>query len=200
MRTRQWQSLLTEQARIGKVLFTLTELANIAGVTRRVVNVEMTRLVKYGVVTRYAKGLYGLPGNTVLPEQLLPCMDAHAYVTGAYVLMQHGFVTQVSTVITCFTSRRHYSRNTQTSIGRFEFVCVKPPIYRREVQTVAGAEQALCDFVYIMLRRRVNPASVLTFRRLTYLKRSLLTRTAKRYPNTVRRYVAALMKDQHAYQ
>jgi hypothetical protein len=193
MRTREWQSLLAEQSRLRKVLFTLTELANIAGVPRRIVNVEMTRLVKYGVVVRYAKGLYGLSGNTVLPEQLLPCMDPHAYVTGAYALMQHGFVTQVPTVITSFTTRRHYRREIQTPIGRIEFICVKPPIYRCEVRAVAGPELALCDFVYITLRRGMNPASMLTFRRLKHLKRSVLARTVKRYPTTVRQQVAALV-------
>jgi len=193
MKIRQWQRLLTEQAKLGKVLFSLTELANIAGTPRRSVNVELTRLVKYGVAVRYAKGLYGLSGTIVLPEQLLPCMDPHAYVTGAYALMQDGIVTQVPTVITCFTTRRHYRREMQTPIGRVEFVCVKPPIYRRETRIIAGPELALCDLFYITLRRGMNPVSMLTFRGLRHLNRSVLTRTVKRYPTTVRQQIAAIL-------
>jgi len=195
MKTQRWQSLLAEQAKLGKVLFTLTELANAAGAPRRRVNVEVTRLVKYGVAVRYAKGLYGLAGHAVQPEQLLPSMDPHAYITAAYALMQHGIVTQVPTVITCFTTRRHYRREMQTPIGRMEFVCVRPPIYRRETRIVAGPELALCDFFYITLRRGMNPVSLLTFRQLKRLKRSLLARVVKRYPTTVRRQIAALMSD-----
>jgi len=192
MKTRTWQEFFAGQSKNGKILFTLTELANVAGVPRRIVNVEMTRLVKYGVVTRYSKGLYGRCGENVLPEQLLPCMDSHAYVTGVYALMRHGLATQVPTVITCFTTRRHYRRVTQTMIGRIEFVCVKPPVYRHAAGVIAGPEQALCDFVYMTLRRGVDPASILTLRRLQCLQRVVLVRTVKRYPVTVRRKVAAL--------
>ena len=52
MKTRDWQNLLGVQAQFGKTLFTLTELANLSGTPRNIVNVEMTRLVKYGVVAR----------------------------------------------------------------------------------------------------------------------------------------------------
>ena len=193
MKTQRWRSLLTEQAKFGKTLFSLTELANMAGVPRRSVNVEMTRLVKYGVTVRYAKGLYGLSGQIVLPEQLLPVMDPYAYATGAYALMRHGIVTQVPTVITSFTTRRHCRREMQTPIGQMEFVCVKPPIYRRETQVVAGPELALCDFFYITLRRGMNPVRLLTFRRLNHLKQSVLARMVRRYPATVRRQIATLM-------
>ena len=106
--------------------------------------------------------------------------------------MHHGFITQVPTVITCFTTRRHYRREMQTPIGRFEFVCIKPPIYQCEERALARPEQALCDFLYITLRRGMDPASLLTFRRLNDLKRSVLARTAKRYPATVCRQLAAL--------
>ena len=194
MKTREWQSLLSAQSRLGKVLFTLTELANASGVPRQRVNVEMARLVNYGVAVRYAKGLYGLSGSVVPLEKLLPGMDPHAYVTGAYALMHHGLATQVPTVIITFTTRRHFRRDVQTPVGRIEFVCVKPPVYRREVQSVAGPELALCDFVYITLRRGMNPASLLTFRRLDKLKRTVLARIVKRYPATVRRQIAALSR------
>ena len=193
MNTRRWQNLLAEQARLGKVLFTLTELANAAGVPGHIVNVEMTRLVKYGVAVRYAKGLYGLAGSLVLPDQLVPFMDPHAYITGAYALMKHGVVTQAPTVITCFTSRRHYRREMQTPVGRIEFVCVKPPIYRREVRTVAGPELAICDFVYMALRRGMEPTALLTFRRLQHLSNSVLARSVKQYPATVGPCIATLV-------
>ncbi|MFH0983245.1 MAG: hypothetical protein V2A79_17130 [Planctomycetota bacterium] len=191
MKTRDWQKLFGEQSRLGKQLFTTTELANATGTPRRVINVEMVRLVRYGVVNRYARGLYGLPENVSL-EKLVAALDPYAYVTGMYALVRHGLVTQVPAVVTCFTVRRHYHREWETPAGRIEFVCVKPPVYRREVEGTAGPEQALCDFVYLALRRGTDPRSLATFRRLTTLKPSLLSRVVKRYPSTVARCVAVL--------
>ena len=194
MKTRDWQNLLAEQAKSGKTLFTVTELANASGTPRRIVNVEMARLVKYGVVIRHAQGLYGLTGASVPLEQLIQSMDPHAYMTGLYALMRHGLVTQVPTVITCFTTHRHFRKETQTSAGRIEFVCIKPPIYRRETQRMADPELAICDFVYISLRRGMHPLSLASFRQLQSLRPSVLMRTMKRYPSTVQRQVSALVR------
>lgn len=192
MKTRDWQRLLTEQARAGKVLYTVTELANASGGPRSMVNVEMTRLVKYGVVVRYAHGLYGLADFPAPPEMVLHALDAHAYITGAYALMQCGLITQVPILITAFTTRRHSQREVSTPSGRIEFVCVRPPIYRREVDVMAGPELALCDFVYIALRRGMDPAGLVTFRKLKTLKTSVLNWTVKRYPSTVQHRIAEL--------
>jgi hypothetical protein len=194
MKTREWQKLLGEQAKVGKTLFTLTELANASGAPRRVINVEMARLVKYGVVVRHAKGLYGLAGASVPLEALLNALDPHAYVTGAYALMRHGFVTQVPAAIEAFTTRRHSRTDVQTPAGRIEFVCVTAPIYRREVKFVAGSELALCDYVYIARRRGMNPATLVTLRHVRDLKKPLLMRTLKRYPATVLRQVVAMVE------
>lgn len=192
MKARDWQKLFSEQARLGKHLFTTTELANAAGLPRRVVNVEMTRLVAYGLVQRYARGLYGLPGSVTL-EQLVSHVDPCAYITGAYALMRHGLVTQVPAVITVFSPRRHSRREVPTPEGRIEFVCVRPPIYQGRAQHVAGPESALLDFVYLALRRGMDPGGLVTFRKLGSLKKSVLARTAKRYPATVQRRVAAMV-------
>jgi len=194
VKAREWRNLFVGQARLGKVLFTFTELANASGVRGGRLNVELSRLVKYGVVVRHAKGIYGVADGVVSAEQLLASLDPCAYLTGAYVLVQEGLVTQVPSVITCFTARRHFRREIQTPAGRMEFVCVKPPIYRGDVGSRACAEQALCDWVYLALRRGQSPAGMLTFRRLDHLRRSILNRVLRRYPETVRRAVGALLE------
>jgi hypothetical protein len=192
VKTRDWQKLLNAQTEQGKTLFTLTELANLSGSPRHIVNVEMTRLVKYGAAIRYAKGLYGLPSSTVSAEQLVASLDPHAYITAHYALMRHGLVMQVPTVIGCFTSRRHFRREMETPIGRIEFICVRPPVFRNETDIMAEPEQALWDFVYIALRRGQNPTGLVTLRRPERLRRRLLKKIAKRYPATVGRCIAAM--------
>jgi hypothetical protein len=192
MKTREWQNLFLAQAKFGKTLFTPTELANASGVTRRNLNVELTRLVKYGIVVRLAQGLYGRTGNAVPIDQMLLNLDPHAYITGHYALTRYGLATQAPAVITCFTNHRHFRREVPTPAGRLNFLCIKEPIYRRETRTIAGPEQALCDFVYIALRRGQGPDGLLTFRRMNTLKRSTLDRILRRYPGTVRKCVGRL--------
>ena len=62
MKANAWRKYLDEQReRHGKVLFTVTELANVAGVSRAALNVELARLREQEVIMRYAHGLYGPP-------------------------------------------------------------------------------------------------------------------------------------------
>jgi hypothetical protein len=82
----------------------------------------------------------------------------------------------------------------QTPVGRLQFVCVNPPIYNHGGKTIAGPEQAFCDFVYIALRRGLDPAGMATLRRTADLKQRILAATVMRYPVTVRRCVASMLQ------
>jgi len=195
MKARAWQAFLTDQRRHhGKVLFTVTELANVAGASLHALNVELGRLVRQGVLTRYAHGLYGLPGE-VSPEQLVAAMDSSAYMTGAYALYRHNLITQAPSVITCFTRRRHNrSRQRQTAIGRFTFVCVSPRVYAQpDGLPLAGPGQALCDYVYLAGRRGTSAPSLLTFRGLDRIDGVALDELGPRYPKSTMKRVHALV-------
>ena len=97
MKANVWRKFLEEQRdQHKKVLFTVTELANVAGVSRATLNVELARLREQAILVKYAHGLYGLPG-AVTAEILVPAIDSHAYVTGHYALHVHNLVTQVPT-------------------------------------------------------------------------------------------------------
>jgi hypothetical protein len=101
-----WRTFLQHQhEQHGKVLFTVTELAHVAGVSRAALNVELSRLRRQAILEKYAHGLYGLPG-IVSVEALVSAIDPHAYITGHYALSMHNMVTQVPTTVTCFTDRR----------------------------------------------------------------------------------------------
>ena len=106
MKANAWREFLQQQRdQHGKVLFTVTELAHVAGVSRAALNVELARLRKQAILVKYAHGLYGLPG-AVSVETLVSAIDPHAYITGHYALYLHNLVTQVPTTVTCFTDRR----------------------------------------------------------------------------------------------
>jgi hypothetical protein len=196
MKTLAWQQFFQEQqAKHGKLVFTVSELANAAQTSPRVLNVELSRLLKRGLLRRYAQGRYGAVGG-VAPEDLLPLIDSSAYLTGFYALHRHNITTQVPSVITCFTRRRHNrSRERLSPLGKFVFVCVSPGIYARPSRGLISApEQALCDFFYLARRQSLDAQTLVTFRNLGRLKARRLDRILARYPQTVAEAVRRLLR------
>jgi len=195
MKSRDWQKFLEEQKeQYGKTLFTVTELAHSAGVSPVAVNVELSRLRKYGLIVQYAQGKYGLP-SAVDPEKLLDAIDSGAYISGGYALDHYGLVTQVHMRITSITNRRHgLSRVRKTPLGTYEFITVKPSLYVPPANGhMAIPEQALCDYIYLTKRRGIDAHSLVTFRKLDRLKKSVLKKVVSRYPKTVREQVNAIL-------
>ena len=193
MRAVEWIRFLTEQrARHGKGVFSVTELANVADVSPAVINVQLGRLVRQGVIRRWVPGRYGLPEG-VAAEELAHAIDGDAYVTGGYALARQGFITQEPREIDCFTRRRHNrSRRRSTSLGTFVFICVSPRIHARPADgKMARPEQALYDLVYTLRRSGLDPRSVYTFRKLDRLTIPAALRS--RYPQSVQRAVDALV-------
>jgi len=196
MKTLWWQSFFAEQrARHGKVVFSVAELANAAQTNLHSVNTELGRLLRRGLITRYAHGQYG-PAQDVVPEDILPQVDSGAYITGFQALHRHHLVTQVPTEVTCFTNRRHNRKADRiTPAGRLRFIQVQAPIYAKAAdQVLAPSEQALCDFVWLNLKDGVDPQSLVTFRNLNSLHPRRLTRILRRYPEAVRINVGRIVR------
>jgi hypothetical protein len=150
-------------------------------------------MVRQGVLARYARGRYGLPGP-IAPERFVQCLDRSAYITGAYALSSAQLITQVPMTVTCFTDRRHGRvRVRDTAAGRLEFVCVKHPVYRPPEDVVAPAEQALLDFVFVTRRRGVEATALVTFRGLDRLRLDELDRLGGDYPASVCGEVRAIV-------
>ncbi len=195
MKAREWQKYLEEQHRLhGKSLFTVTELANVAGTSRSALNVELARLRRQGLMARYAHGQYGLP-DVITPAMLLPAMDAHAYITGSYALHLHNLITQAPARISCFTDRRSpRAQERNTPVGRFAFICVRSRVYAPpRGGVVATPAQALCDFVYMMRRQGVSVEGLVTFRNLNGIATTDLDASLARYPMAVQRHVRTLV-------
>jgi hypothetical protein len=200
MKALDWQRFLELQRKQhGKALFRVAELANVAGRDSHALNVELGRLVKKGVFTRYAAGIYGL-SDGMNPEQLVSMLDDGAYITGMYALYHHDLITQAPTEITCFTNRRHNrSRQRATPFGSIILACVSPKIYRKPANGVfAPPEQALCDFAYLAGRSGLDPASLVTFRNLNRISRRQLSTALKRYPRSVAQRLKQTLSDSGA--
>jgi hypothetical protein len=194
MRANAWRRFLEEQRdRHRKFLFTVTELANVAGTSRAALNVELTRLRSQGLIERYTHGLYGIPG-AVSPQDLVPAIDSHAYITGHYALYQYGLVTQMPTAITCFTDRRSpKGQKRATSVGHLTFICVRSRVYSPPSEgAIASLTQAFCDYVYLSRRHGTTPEALVTFRNLPSTQVADSAGILARYPISVQKHVERL--------
>ncbi len=199
MKANAWREYLQEQReRHRKVLFTVTELANVAGVSPAALNVELARLRRQGILVRCAHGLYGMP-DAVSPQVLVPAIDSHAYITGHYALYSHQMVNQMPATITCFTDRRSpRAQERITSVGRLIFVCVRSRVYSPVPQaTIAPPAQSLCDYVYLARRHGAKPEALVTFRNLQQIHADELTPILARYPVSVQNHVQRLAQISH---
>lgn len=195
MRASAWRKYLGEQReRYGKVLFTLTELANVACASPSALNVELARLRRQEIIVRYTHGLYGVPG-AVSPQVLVPAIDPHAYITGHYALYGYQMVTQMPVTITCFTDRRSpRAQERVTSVGRLVFVCVRSSVYLPVPEAaIAPPAQALCDYVYLSRRHGAEPEALVTFRNLARIRADDLAPIFARYPVSVQKHVERIL-------
>jgi predicted transcriptional regulator of viral defense system len=194
VKSNAWRKYLVEQCQShGKVLFTRTELANVACVSPAALNVELARLRRQEIIVRYAHGLYGMPG-AVSPQVLVPAIDSHAYITGHYALYSYQMVTQTPAAISCFTDRRSpRAQERTTPIGRLVFACVRSSVYSPVSEpAIATPAQALCDYVFLSRRRGAEPESLVTFRNLERIPAGELSAILGRYPVSVQKHVERL--------
>jgi len=196
MNAIDWQKTLQEQReKYGKVLFTVTELANISSLDTRTLKVSLSRLVERGIIQRYATGRYGMAG-AVGVEDLVASIDGSAYITGMYALYRHQLITQSPTEISCFTNHRHNrARVRVTPLGTMVFMCITSSIYSYpQGDVIVSPEQALCDFVHLCRRRGVRPSEIVTFRNLHSLDSGLLEGQLKKYPASVSREIERVLQ------
>ena len=195
MKANAWRKFLEEQRdRHGKVLFTVTELANVAGTSRAALNVELTRLRRPGDHRRsMPHGLYGLPG-AVSPQVLVPAIDSHAYITGHYALYR--------TPPGDPDARHHHLLHGPAEspgagashAGRAPGLCVRAERVYFPVSegAIAPPAQALCDYVYLSRRQGTAPESLVTFRNLARVRDADFPRILARYPISVQEHVERL--------
>ncbi len=200
MRMIEWSKTLEQQRRdYGKTVFSVTELANISGLSPRSLNMALQRLIKYGVLQRYSTGRYGLPGGS-RAEDIVPSLDSLAYITGLYVLYDQQVITQKQRQITCFTRRRHNrGRVRETACGKIVFMCVATAVYAPPLDSVtASLEQAFCDALYICRKRGVRISELVTFRNLDRVDKVMVNEMLYKYPVSVRHEAGVILSiNQH---
>ncbi len=195
MKMLQWLRFFEgEGRRHGKRVFSVADLAKGAGVTRHRVNAELGRLVKRGLIARYAHGRYGRTGG-VSVEELVRAIDRGAYITGLYALFRRGMVAEAPREVTCFSNRQHRpGANRVSPAGRLRFVWVPGRMYRRpKDEAMAPAVQALCELAWLTLREGGEVRRLVPFEKLQRVGHAAYGRTVRRYSGRVRKAVDGMV-------
>jgi hypothetical protein len=195
MKTLEWQNFFADQrARHRKVIFSVAELANVAQTSLHALNTELGRLMRRGIIHRYAQGWYGSTLEAA-PEEIVSAIDPGAYITGFYALFRHHLVTQTPMEVTCFTNRRHNRKCERvTPVGKLRFIHVPAALYGKPgYHAIVPAEQALCDFAWLCLRGGIDPQSLVTFQHLNTLNRRRLNKALRSYPENVQTSVCGFV-------
>ena len=134
-----------------KKLFSLSDLAQLTGISKSVLSVQLTRLIKAKVINRAAQVWYENPFNTPSNEEISMVIRYPAYISMEYALSKHGILSQSAYTITLITTKLPYVYKTKQTI--YEYHQIGKSLfwgYKKEgVVLTAEPEKALLDLIYI---------------------------------------------------
>jgi predicted transcriptional regulator of viral defense system len=153
MKVDEWLALFRENR--SKKLFTLSDLVLLTGDKRSSLSVQLSRMVRSGIIERPVRGWYANPFAPPSDEELAMVIRQPSYLSLEYALARHGVLSQTVHVHTLVTTRLPYTFR----MGRrvFEYHQVKKDLFRGYQKEgyvlVAEPEKALLDLIYVRLVR-----------------------------------------------
>lgn len=167
-----------------KKVFSLREIARLAGISRPAAGMILLRAEKKGVVSRVANCWI----NRMDPPELLEiafALVSPSYLSFESALYQQGLLSQSPRgALTVATSKR--PRRIETPLGTIEFIHLKPSLFfGYNSQRTAYPEKAWLDLLYIRGRRALKEKLGEKFY-LDRLQQKGLERFAKKFPSWVR--------------
>ncbi len=149
MKISGWLELFRDHPE--KHLFSISDMAQLTGRKREVLQVELTRLVKSGTVERCARGWYSNPFSPPTPEEVAMVLRHPSYISMEYALSLHSILSQTTFTITLVTLRGPYTYRMGERV--FEYHQISGKLFwgfeRRGEFSVAEPEKALLDLIYI---------------------------------------------------
>jgi len=135
----------------GKKLFSLSDLAQLTGISKSVLSVELTRLVKAKVINRAAQEWYENPFNTPSYEEVSMVIRYPAYISMEYALSKYGILSQSTYTLTLITTKLPYVFKTKQTV--YEYHQIGKSLFwgymKEGTILTAEAEKALLDLIYI---------------------------------------------------
>jgi len=149
MKVDEWLSFFRKHT--GKKIFSLHDIVLLSGEEKPFVSVQLSRLVRSGIIRRPVRGWYLNPFALPSAEELSMVIRRPSYLSMEYALSRHGILSQNVFTLTLVTPKLPYTYRTGASI--FEYHQIKRSLFRGYVQEgsvlVADPEKALLDLIYI---------------------------------------------------
>ncbi len=187
MKIYNWINILNKLSE-NKHIFSVPELANIADSTLSYARKQIFYLKQKGIIFPVYHGIYGYGKINI--EEVISAIDHRAYLTADTILYENNIILQKPNIITCFSSTYHgRTRIKNTTIGKIIFHKIRKNIYLFPEKTLkATSEQALLDFIYISLKKGIDPLAKVKFQKssIKKLNKKYLDQIIKKYPHSVK--------------
>jgi len=198
MKVDEWLGFFRKHT--GKKIFSLHDIVLLSGEGKSSASVQLSRLVKYGIVERPVRGWYMNPFTPPSAEELSMMVRRPSYLSMEYALSRHGILSQNVFTITLVTPKLPYTYRTLGAI--LEYHQIKRSLFRGYVHEgpvlVAEPEKALLDLIYIRYVRgreyeRYSLDSLVDDMYLEELDRGKLLRHAEGFDVRTREVISDLV-------
>ncbi|MFW6121474.1 MAG: type IV toxin-antitoxin system AbiEi family antitoxin domain-containing protein [Petrotogales bacterium] len=134
-----------------KNLFSLADFAQLTGENKSSLSVQLTRLVKTGILSRAAQTWYENPFTPPSPEEVAMVIRYPSYLSMEYALSKHGILSQATYTLTLITTKLPYTYRTTHTV--YEYHQISHSLfwgYEKEgTVCTADPEKAFLDLIYI---------------------------------------------------
>ena len=149
MKVDEWLGFFKQHKE--KKLFSLSDLAQLTGEDKSSLSVQLTRLVKAGVISRAAQVWYENPFTPPSFEEVAMVIRYPSYLSMEYALSKHGFLSQAVYTLTLVTTKLPYTYKTDQMV--YEYHQISRSLfwgYQQEGTVLtAEPEKALLDIIYL---------------------------------------------------
>jgi predicted transcriptional regulator of viral defense system len=201
MKVDKWLDLFKKNR--NKKLFTLSDLIILTGEKKSSIAVQLSRLVKSGIVEHPVRGWYVNPFRIPSTEELSMVVRYPSYLSMEYALSKHGILSQNVFTFTLVTTKLPYTYRAEDNV--FEYHQVKKSLFwgyikKGDIQ-IAEPEKAFLDLVYIRIVRGKDMKtsaleSLVEDMYLEDIDQKRLFKYADSYDKTTRKILSGLMVDE----
>lgn len=149
MKVNEWLAFFKEHQ--GKKLFSLSDISGLVDEGKASLSVQLTRLVRSGLVVHPVRGWYENPFQPPTKEETAMVIRYPSYLSMEYALSYRGVLSQNVFTFTLVTRKLPYTFRSENCV--YEYHQIRKELfwgYRWEgTYLVAESEKALLDLIYL---------------------------------------------------
>ena len=149
MKVDEWLNFFKQHK--DKKLFSLSDLSQLTGENKSSLSVQLTRLIKTGIIRRAAQIWYENPFAPPSSEEIAMVIRCPSYLSMEYALSKRGILSQAVYTLTLVTIKLPYTYKVNKTV--YEYHQIRKPLFcgfqKEGIVLTAESEKALLDLIYI---------------------------------------------------